>query len=42
MAMRLSREAPVDATAAFAVAEGTTEGIVTPLGRVDSAAGGPS
>jgi len=40
MAMHFSREAPADATAA--VAEGATEGIVTPLGRVDSAAGGPS
>lgn len=36
--MHFSREAPAGATAAFAVAEG----IVTPLGRVDSAAGGPS
>ena len=42
MAMHFSREAPADATAAFAVAEGTTKGIVTRLGRVDSAAGGPS
>lgn len=42
MAMHFSREAPTDATAAFAVAEGAAEGIVTPLGRVDSAAGGPS
>ncbi len=42
MAMHFSREAPADATTAFAVAESATEGIVTPLGRVDSAAGGPS